>query len=183
LNIFLFILQAVWFLLPAYIANMVPVFVRKRKFLGIPVDFNKRFMGKPIFGRNKTIRGFFFGTFAGIIVVFFQALVYDYSDVVRNISLINYNDQSAILLGFLLGFGALLGDLIESFFKRRLNIPSGSPWIFFDQCDYVIGAFILSAIIVNVRIEVMIVGIIISVLLHFISSFIGYYMGIKDKKV
>jgi CDP-2,3-bis-(O-geranylgeranyl)-sn-glycerol synthase len=170
-------------LLPAYIANTIPVFVRKLKILAYPVDFNIRFRKKALFGKNKTFRGFFFGTFAGIITVVFQAAIYDDSAWIRNISLINYNDQSAVFLGFLLGFGALLGDLIESFFKRRVNIASGQPWIPFDQSDYVIGAFALSAIIVNVKLEVMIAGIIISIALHFISNVIGYYIGVREKMV
>jgi CDP-2,3-bis-(O-geranylgeranyl)-sn-glycerol synthase len=182
-NIFLFIIQAVWFLLPAYLANTIPVFVRKLKILDQPVDFNIKFRKKPLFGKNKTFRGFFFGTSAGIITVVFQAAIYDDSAWIRSISLINYNDQSAVFLGFLLGFGALLGDLIESFFKRRVNIAPGQSWIFFDQSDYVIGAFALSAIIVNVKLEVMIAGIIISIVLHFISNVIGYYIGVREKMI
>ncbi len=169
--------------MPAYFANTIPVFVRKLKILDFPVDFNLKLFKKPLFGKNKTFRGFFFGTFAGVITVFFQAWIYNKSQRIRNISIIDYNDQSVVLLGFLIGFGSLLGDLIESFFKRRLNIAPGRSWIPFDQCDYILGAFVISSLLVNVKFEIVIAGIIVSIILHFITVFIGYYLGIRDKMV
>ena len=47
--------------------------------------------------------------------------------ILPEISLIDYSDFS-LLLGFLLGFGAILGDLVKSYFKRntvlmRIKIP------------------------------------------------------------
>jgi CDP-2,3-bis-(O-geranylgeranyl)-sn-glycerol synthase len=47
-------------------------------------------------------------------------------------------------LGFLLGLGAMAGDAAKSFFKRRLGIAPGHPWIPFDQIDFQIGALLLA---------------------------------------
>ena len=44
---------------------------------------------------------------------------------------------------FSLCFGALIGDIIESFFKRRIGKNRGEDWIIFDQLDFIIGALIL----------------------------------------
>jgi len=42
--------------------------------------------------------------------------------------------------------GALLGDIVESFFKRRMGKERGEDWIPFDQLDFVVGALLLSFI-------------------------------------
>ncbi|KAA0006124.1 MAG: CDP-archaeol synthase, partial [Thermoplasmata archaeon] len=44
-------------------------------------------------------------------------------------------------------FGALLGDIVESFFKRRVGKERGEDWIPFDQVDFLIGALILCYIV------------------------------------
>ena len=49
-----------------------------------------------------------------------------------------------ILILFSLCFGALLGDVIESFFKRRVGKDRGQDWIPFDQLDFLVGALIFS---------------------------------------
>ena len=49
-----------------------------------------------------------------------------------------------IPLLFALCFGALLGDIVESFFKRRLGKNRGEDWLVFDQLDFIIGALVLS---------------------------------------
>jgi len=48
---------------------------------------------------------------------------------------------------FSICFGALLGDIVESFFKRRKGIERGKDWIPFDQLDFIIGVLFLSFII------------------------------------
>jgi hypothetical protein len=45
--------------------------------------------------------------------------------------------------GLRFGFGAVAGDAAKSFFKRRLAIAPGSPWIPFDQLDFAVGALVL----------------------------------------
>ena len=45
---------------------------------------------------------------------------------------------------FSICFGALLGDIIESFFKRRIGKKRGEDWIPFDQIDFILGVFFFS---------------------------------------
>jgi CDP-2,3-bis-(O-geranylgeranyl)-sn-glycerol synthase len=45
--------------------------------------------------------------------------------------------------GLRLGFGAMAGDAAKSFFKRRLAIEPGRPWVPFDQLDFAVGALVL----------------------------------------
>jgi len=41
-------------------------------------------------------------------------------------------------------FGALIGDIVESFFKRRIGKVRGQDWIPFDQLDFILGALFFS---------------------------------------
>ena len=58
------------------------------------------------------------------------------------------NIPEGILIGFLLGFGALLGDALGSFLKRRLGIGRGKPAPILDQLDFIIVALILVLILI-----------------------------------
>jgi CDP-2,3-bis-(O-geranylgeranyl)-sn-glycerol synthase len=107
------------------------------EFLNIPVDFNLKWFGKPLFGSHKTIRGYVIGVFCGT----FLAVYLNYFTKFWTL-------EQALILGFLVSFGSLLGDTIKSFFKRRAGIAPGSDWVPFDQLDYVVGALLLSALII-----------------------------------
>jgi CDP-2,3-bis-(O-geranylgeranyl)-sn-glycerol synthase len=168
-------------MLPAYFANMAPVLTKNiLKKLAIPVDFNRKFKGKSLFGANKTIRGLIMATVFGII--FFQIQKWLYViPFFQKISLINYSEYS-ILLGFLLGFGAIIGDLIESFFKRRVNRKPGAPWIPFDQIDYTIGALLFASIVFLPSWQVIVIILIANFFLHIIVNHLAYYLGITKVK-
>lgn len=173
------IIQTFWLLLPAGFANMAPVLFKWIPFINYPVDFNRKFRNKPIFGKNKTYRGFLFGILTAILIVFIQKNLYESTS---SISLINYSEINVFLLGFLMGFGALFGDLIESFFKRQIGIGPGKPWFPFDQTDWVIGSLIFSAFYIHIEIKIMVVSILLFGILHPIINLIGYYLGIKKNK-
>src|SRR5688572_6810829 len=42
------------------------------------------------------------------------------------------------LFGAVVGFAALAGDAVKSYFKRRLGKEGGAPWVPFDQLDFVV---------------------------------------------
>ncbi|MBU1202059.1 MAG: CDP-archaeol synthase [Nanoarchaeota archaeon] len=175
------ILEALYYFLPAYFANVVPPLFKWLPILDKPIDFDKKFRGKPLFGPNKTIRGFLISCLFGMVIFHIQKLLYNYS-FFQKISIINYQEQT-IWLGFLLGFGAIFGDLVKSFFKRRIAIPSGKPWIPFDQLDFVIGAFLFSSIIFLPSIDIILIIIILSPFLQLIFHYLGYVLGINKDKI
>lgn len=175
------ILSSIYFLLPAGFANMAPVMGKKiLKFLAKPIDHNKTWNGKPIFGKNKTWRGIILGTLLGGAVFYMQQLIYPYS-FFQKISIINYQ-ETTILLGFVLGFGALLGDLIESFFKRQYGKKSGQRWVPFDQIDYSIGALLLGSTIYFPGWKQSLYIIVIYFILHIIINHCAYYTNIRKEK-
>jgi CDP-2,3-bis-(O-geranylgeranyl)-sn-glycerol synthase len=171
-------------MLPAYLANMAPVFAQKLgilKFLDKPVDGGKKWRDKEIFGSHKTWRGFFVGVAAAVVVSWLQYFLYSYS-VFQKISFINYSEVHWWFLGFLLGFGALFGDLIKSFFKRMVNIAPGAPWIPFDQIDFVIGALIFAAPVYFPAWPAVAAILIFSPILHIVANNIGYLLRIKKTR-
>ena len=54
------IIEEIYFALPIYVANMMPVFARQLSFLNYPIN-------KDLFGENKTVRGFLSAIAAAII--------------------------------------------------------------------------------------------------------------------
>jgi len=168
------LIQVFWLFLPAGFANMAPIIFKKINFLNKPIN-------KQLFGANKTYRGFFFGILSAIIIVYIQISVSNY--IPREYILISYTTTNAIFIGFLLGFGALFGDLIKSFFKRRKGIKSGEPWVIADQIDWIIGAVIFLNFYAPLSLSINIMAIIIFSIFHPLIRYVGYLLKIADKKL
>jgi CDP-2,3-bis-(O-geranylgeranyl)-sn-glycerol synthase len=164
------ILASIIFFLPAYIANAMPVIasgLNLFKVLAKPIN-------KKVFGESKTYRGFFVGIIGALMVGLIQ-----FAFGLYNFSTWENNLMFTLLLSFYLGFGALFGDLIKSYFKRRIGIKSGKPWIIFDQIDYVIGGLIVGSLIVVPSLELTIILLVISPLFALLSNVIAYKLKIK----
>lgn len=124
--LFLIILYPIFFIFPAYCANGAPVVFGGGK----PIDFGKKFKGKPIFGKHKTIKGLISGIASGVIIGFAESLVPGYSFM--------------LAIGAVQGIGAMAGDLVGSFIKRRRNLKEGSKGGLMDQYLFLIFAFVFS---------------------------------------
>jgi CDP-2,3-bis-(O-geranylgeranyl)-sn-glycerol synthase len=119
---------------PLYIANSTPVIVHGK----IPIDFGKNFFGKPILGKGKTFLGAFAGVLAGSA---FGALIIQIFPFATSL-IPNY-----FALAVFLSIGAILGDIVKSFFKRRFGIESGQKWVLADQLDFILGGIVLSLLV------------------------------------
>ena len=181
----IFILRCLYFFLPAYFANMTPTFAKKAgvlKSLAKPVDFGKKYQGFPILGHHKTWRGIILGVLIGILVTFLQRFLWQFP-FFKKLSFFNYQEINVFFLGFLLSFGALLGDLISSFLKRRQKIDPGKSWIPFDQISFVIGSFVLVSLFFKIQILAFFYILFLSFLLHIIVNRIGFWLKISDSKI
>ncbi len=175
------ILKALYLILPGVFANMAPVLCKKIPFLNYPVDLNKRWGGKPVFGPHKTYRGFFFGILFAMVIVLFQRFLFQYS-MFRNISLINYATARPFLLGFLMGFGVLFGDLVKSFFKRRLGIKPGASWFPFDQLDALAGGLVFTSLMYVPPLNMIFFLFIAVPLLSLATNYLAFYLRLKETK-
>lgn len=180
------ILFALWFFLPAGLANGAPVIANKIPLLNqftTPLDFGLHFRDKRVLGNNKTWRGLLSGIFVGITVALIQSFIFDNWSFVRSISSIDYSAPDIWVLGGLLGLGALAGDAVESFIKRQMSIPSGERWFPFDQLDYVIGGLLLSALYAPLVLQEYVVIVVIWFGMHILWAYIFYVLGFKEKPI
>lgn len=174
------VLQALYFALPIFAANMAPVLLAGIPFLGQPIDNNRLWRGKPILGTHKTWRGLLGGVIFALLIVLLQSFVQDKYGVFQRISLIDYQASGILILGVLMGAGALIGDALKSFFKRRLNRPSGSPWIPFDQLDFIVGGLAFSAFYAWPGWQIALILLILTPLLHVLTNVAAYAVGLKS---
>ena len=175
-----FILQCFYFMMPAYFANMAPIMIRNSfKVLAIPIDGGLKLGGKPLFGANKTIRGFLFAILFAIVVSFIQNILFRL-DFFSRLSFFDYSNW--LLFGFLMGFGAIFGDLIKSFIKRRIGVAPGKPFIPWDQTDFVFGALIFSDIMFDLSWKMVFSIVIISFFGHIAINHTAYYLKIRNEK-
>jgi CDP-2,3-bis-(O-geranylgeranyl)-sn-glycerol synthase len=175
----LIILQSLYFILPAYVANMAPVIFKFIPFGASPMDFGASWRGERLLGSHKTWRGLLAGIFGGIFTIFVQNI---FAESTQNISLINYatlNVWEIFLLGCLFGGGAIIGDAVKSFFKRRLHIASGRPFFPFDQLDFVIGALLAVSIVFVPPLPHIITILVITPLFHFLTNVAAYFLKLK----
>ena len=177
------ILGAVYFMLPAYVANLSGLAFGG----GTPVDGGKNFSdGRRIIGNGVTwkgcINGTILGTVVGIVLGIIGTYFGDLSALTGGVVDLHVygNVIGGLILGFLMAFGALLGDAVGSFIKRRIGLQSGEPAPIMDQLDFVLGALILSLLVVRISWELFIIIALISLILHLGSNTVAYLLGIKD---
>lgn len=144
------ILQALWLILPAYVANASAVLVGG----GTPVDFGRTWRdGRRVLGDGKTWRGLFSGAFMGMTVGFGLVVAAEFI-ATTEYGFLGLSDFGRfpwmIPIVFSLCFGALLGDIAESFLKRRIGKNRGEDWILFDQLDFILGALFLCFVITGI---------------------------------
>ena len=162
------LVYAMYFIFPAYCANAVPVIFGG----GRPIDSGRKFLDeKPIFGAHKTFRGFFAGLLIGTLVGALQSVIGEFSSM----PLFDYS----LLLGFTTSLGALLGDLLESFIKRRLNLSPGALLPIVDQLDFVVGALLFSLFVSPPSPTTVLLVIIVTPPIHLLTNFIAYLLGVK----
>lgn len=170
---------ALLFFLPAGLANAAPPLINKIPFIvkwKTPLDFGIQVRGHRMFGKNKTWRGLLSGMLVGGLCGW---LLYPQ----LNTAIYSGNSLAHFLIGASLGFGALLGDAIESFFKRQFGIASGNSWLVFDQLDYVIGAILFSFPFVRLNLLDYATVIAVYFSMHFVVSYIGFLLGFKEKPI
>ncbi len=179
-------LFALWIFLPAGIANVIPILVSKLPKLKdweYPLDFYKEFRGVRIFGDHKTIRGLVFGILASILLAYLQKDLYLNSPWLQSVFQVNYENIDPFFLGLLSGFGALMGDAVKSFFKRRSAIKPGEKWFPFDQIDYIAGGLIFITPYVRISPEQYLWIILSYFFLHLLISYIGYLLKLKKSPI
>ncbi len=168
---------ALWIMLPAYLPNPVAALFGG----GRPLDGGKIWSdGRRILGDGKTYRGFLTGVLGGVLVGSLQIALQPSLPP-------GWVPEHTLLTVFALAVGALTGDLVKSFFKRRRGKERGEAWPVADQYDLVVGGLGLVALadgswVIAVITPLRLLWILgITPLLHRLMNILGYVAGIKEE--
>lgn len=172
------VVVAIWAMLPAYIPNNVAVLAGG----GRPIDGGRTLDdGKRLLGDGKTWRGTAFGTAAGIAVALVLNRIHPFvGDVV-------VAEPFPIAAAVSLAFGAMLGDILASFLKRRTGRQRGASFPGIDQLDFVVVSLLLTAVVATewflgtFTLPVILAVLILTPLLHLSTNAIAYALGLKDE--
>lgn len=149
-------LETIYIYLPAYIANATPVLLGG----GPPIDGGRTWVDdQPLFGDHKTVRG----TFSGIIVGIAVGVL-----------------QMQPLRGVLLSVGAIGGDIVISFIKRRIKIKPGAMFPIADQMGFIVFAVLLVSLVQPSPTWERAVAILIATLpIHYLTNVIAWALKLK----
>ncbi len=161
------VFNAIFFVLPMMFANVTPLLFGG----GVPMDFRKNwFDGRRILGNNKTIRGFVVGFLTGFLIGLFTRWWFS----------TQFGIQIPITNGLLQGMGAVTGDIVGSFIKRRLNIRSGGSLLVMDQIGFMVFGLAFARIDYAFPWAYWLIMIPLAGVVHFAANAVGYTLGWKD---
>jgi len=130
---------ALWAMLPAYVPNNAAVV-----FGGGPAIDGGRTLGDArLLGDGKTWRGTAAGVAAGVGLAGALNVVGPTVGAALGLSLVSFPPLAALGLAG----GAMLGDVLASLVKRRLDRERGAAVPGLDQLDFVVGALALAAVL------------------------------------
>lgn len=154
-------LLALWFIYPAYVANGSAIILGR----GRPLDFGKKYRGKRIFGKNKSIVGFICAIIVGAAVGYLQESM--------------FGRPNGMLIGTMFGLGAMVGDCTKSFIKRQLDVRPGSPLFPLDQLDFIAGGLLFALPFEVPSLTTLLILLIVTPLAHVVTNYAAYRMHLK----
>jgi CDP-2,3-bis-(O-geranylgeranyl)-sn-glycerol synthase len=174
------VVVAVWAMLPAYVPNNAAVLAGG----GRPIDGGRTLSdGSRLLGDGKTWRGTALGTGAGLLVALLLNDVRPAAIDATPVAVPAFPLTAAVALAF----GAMLGDILASFLKRRTGRERGAAFPGVDQLDFVIASLGLTLLaatdwfLATFTLPVLVVVLVITPLLHVSTNAIAYGLGLKDE--
>jgi CDP-diglyceride synthetase len=152
-----------------------------------PLDGGRSIGGRRIFGDNKTWRGALCITL-GVVLATLVLWQWDWwlGQLPHEV-----RAASPLLVGLLIGLGTVLGELPNSFLKRRLDIapgtrrhtPGGVALAILDQGDLVLGIWILLMPVWVMPVWLVVVAFAAISAIHAVINVIGYAVGARTAPV
>jgi CDP-2,3-bis-(O-geranylgeranyl)-sn-glycerol synthase len=175
-----------WILLPAYLASAFATLPRGR---GPAMDFGRTVAhdGRRILGASKTWSGFVVGSLLAVPFGLLEAwLILIAPPNLQLVPRFAGSVVAAVPVVALVSFGAMTGDALGSFVKRRVGFDSGARALFVDQLPFVVVPILLGiglypAVFVPVFVSWMgVVWLLIFTLgLHVAFNWVGFQVGLK----
>jgi CDP-2,3-bis-(O-geranylgeranyl)-sn-glycerol synthase len=170
---------AFWTMLPAYVPNNAAVLFGG----GPPIDGGRTLGGDRLLGDGKTWRGTFVGTAVGALLALALDLLQPAAAAASGLALPSFPAPVVVSLPA----GAMLGDIVASFLKRRTGRQRGAPFPGVDQLDFVAGALVLTLLVrpgwfVETFTPVVLVAVLVMTpVLHVGTNAGAYLLGLKDE--
>lgn len=170
--------KALWLLFPIYAANIFPPLAKGKH----PIDMGKSLGdGYRILGDGKTIEGTLYGitmgTFYGGVEWYLSPIFNGYANLF-GVQLPTMN----LLVGFMLALGAMAGDLIGSFIKRRMGLQRGASAPFLlDKINFLIIAIIFTFLLTEYTIGMIVIMLLITPIIHKLTNILGYFLKFKKE--
>ena len=174
-----------WLFIPAMVPNSAAVLFGG----GTKIDFGRSWRGKRIFGDGKSWRGLIGGGLSGVVMGLIMIGLAHIWDPEMNWGFGPFYENIGIL--FCLSFGAVFGDLMGAFIKRRFGMERGQKAPILDQYDFVIGAFIVTSIfytdwvystyVEGWHIVALLFILILMFSIHRIANIVGFKLGLKKE--
>ena len=179
-------IAVLWLLLPTYVANAFATLPRGR---GPPMDLGRSWPrdGRRIFGPSKSWSGFLFAGFAAMPICLLEAwLILIAPPDLKLVPVLAPTVLGAVPLAAILTFGAMTGDALGSFVKRRSGLESGARTLLVDQLPFVlvpiaIGFVVYPSLFFGVfGVWQAVLWLLIFTLgLHAAFNWVGYWAGLK----
>jgi CDP-2,3-bis-(O-geranylgeranyl)-sn-glycerol synthase len=154
---------ALLFIGPSYVANAAPLVFGG----GRTLDGGRKLSdGQPIFGSHKTIRGVIVGILAGSAIGLAESPV----------------DSRLVLAGFTIAIGAVSGDLLGAFVKRRFRIEPGRAFPVLDQLDFVLGGLLFGYPFFPLGLFSTLLVVMVTPPIHLATNYGAYRLGMKKTR-
>ncbi len=164
------LVSLVLYVLPAYFANGAPVLLGG----GRPVDAHFRLWdGRRLFGDSKTWRGLVAGISVGVLAGFLLA----YLLPVHFLPFLAFHEKMGV--SALLAVGTMVGDLLGSFIKRRMNLPPGAPFFVTDQLLFIAMALAFSSVVFLPSYADILVVFLLTFILHILTNITAHHLNLK----
>lgn len=86
-----------------------------------------------------------------------------------------------ILISFMESLGAMVGDMVGAFIKRRMNIPRGGRALFLDQLDFIFGSTMLAYPVgLSVTVYQFLLVIVVAFVAHVLTNMAAFRLRIKS---
>ena len=181
------LLEAFLVILPVVFAGLGFIYILHKQWfwtLRRPIDNNFTFGSRPIFGKNKTWLGVVaMSVGAGILSLVLSLLfgyVFHVSWYAETLRISGY--------GFLLGLAYSLGELPNSFLKRRIGIAEGktvatepgrSLFRTIDIVDSVVAVGVVAWILYDLTLLTVVSIVLLGSLIHIATDFLMYTLRLK----
>lgn len=183
MNILIMLGQAFSITLPILISGLF--FIASMKYgwftsLHKPIDFGQRIGKTEIFGPNKNWRGALFYILGGTLITYLLHLLQPSQNWVAPVF-----SNEPLLLGLSSCSAYVLGELINSFVKRRLGITPGSQGKllqkFIDNTDGALATGFVYLFAFNVSLDLLLAAFVISLAVHASTDVLMRRLKLKSK--